>query len=121
MEPDRWLGIEIRHLAALRAVAEECSFGRAAERLGYTQSAISQQIARLEAAVGQRLVERPGGPRPISITEAGTVLLGHADRIVGQMQAARADLAALAAGETGKLRIGSYQSAGTRLLPPLLR
>ena len=71
MESDRWLGLDLRHLLALTAIAEEGSFGRAAERLGYTQSAISQQIATLERIVGLRLVERPGGPRPISLTEAG--------------------------------------------------
>lgn len=121
MKPDGWLGIELRHLAALQAVAKERSFGRAAEQLSYTQSAISQQIAQLERAVGQRLVERPGGPRPVSLTEAGELLLRHSEEIVGRLQAARADLAALAAGEIGTLRIGSYQSVGTRLLPPLLR
>ena len=98
MEPDRWHGVEIRHLAALRAVAETGSFGRAAEQLGYTQSAVSQQIATLEKAVGTKLVERPGGPRPISITEAGNVLLRHADGIVARLRAAQADLAALEIG-----------------------
>ena len=85
MEPDRWLGVELRHLAALEAVARERSFGRAAESLGYTQSAVSQQIATLERAVGERLVERPGGPRPVALTEAGELLLGHAGAIVARL------------------------------------
>jgi DNA-binding transcriptional LysR family regulator len=120
MEPDRWLGVELRHLAALQAVAEEGSFGRAAIRLGYTQSAVSQQIATLERLVGVRLVERPGGPRPISITEAGNVLLRHADGIVARLRAAQADLAALQDGSAGSLRVGTYQSVGARVLPEVM-
>ena len=120
MEPDRWLGVELRHLAALQAVAEEGSFGRAAIRLGYTQSAVSQQIATLERLVGERLVERPGGPRPISITEAGSVLLRHADGIVARLRAAQADLAALQDGSAGSLRVGTYQSVGARVLPEVM-
>src|SRR5215813_14254527 len=98
MKHDQWLGVEIRHFAALQALAEEGSFGRAAERLGYTQSAVSQQIATLERIVGERLVERPGGPRPISLTEAGLLLLRHADSIVARLQAAHSDLDALKEG-----------------------
>lgn len=115
------MGLELRHLIALKAIAEEGSFGRAATRLGYTQSAISQQIAVLERIVGQRLVERPGGPRPISITEAGELLLTHADGIAARLRAAQADLSALSAGDAGPLRIGTYQSVGARVLPTLLR
>ncbi len=120
MESDLWLGVELRHLAALQAVAEEGSFGRAATRLGYTQSAVSQQIATLERIVGNRLVERPGGSRPISLTEAGTVLLRHADGIVARLRAAQADLQALQAGTAGSLRIGTYQSVGARVLPEVM-
>jgi DNA-binding transcriptional LysR family regulator len=121
MEPDRWLGVELRHLAALQAIASEGSFGRAATRLGYTQSAISQQIAALERIVGERLLERPGGPRPVSLTEAGRVLVGHADSIMSRLRAAEADLAALGDGTAGTLRVGTYQSAGARILPELMR
>src|SRR5690349_18701469 len=121
MEPDRWLGVELRHLAALEAVATEGTFGRAAERLGYTQSAVSQQIATLERIVGERLVDRPGGPRPVTLTEAGRVLLRHAESIVARLQAAQADLAALAAGESGSLRVGTFQSVGTKVLPEVMR
>jgi molybdate transport repressor ModE-like protein len=121
MEPDAWLGVELRHFAALQAVANQGSFGRAAERLGYTQSAISQQIATLERIVGEKLVERPGGPRAVSLTEAGHLLLRHADSIVARLQAAQADLHALQAGEAGTLRVGTFQSVGARLLPEIMR
>jgi DNA-binding transcriptional LysR family regulator len=121
MSTDQWLGIDLRHLAALEAVARTRSFGRAARELGYTQSAVSQQIAQLERIVGQRLFHRPGGPRPVEPTEAGLLLLGHADAIVAQLDAARADMAALAEGAAGTLRVGIYQSVGARLLPTLVR
>ena len=121
MEPDRWLGVELRHLAALEAVARERSFGRAAATLGYTQSAVSQQIAALERAVGERLVERPGGPRSVSLTEAGELLRRHAEAIVARLEAARADMTALAHGQAGTLHVGTFQSVGARVLPELMR
>ena len=121
MEPDRWLGLELRHLVALKTIADEGSFGRAAQRLGYTQSAISQQIATLERVVGLRLIERPGGPRPVSLTEAGRILLRHAEAIEARLLAAKADMEALEAGDAGRLRLGTFQSVGTRVLPSLLR
>lgn len=121
MEPDRFLGVELRHLAALEAVAREGSFVRAAAQLGYTQSAVSQQIQTLERIVGERLVERPGGPRPVSLTEAGELLRRHAEAIVARLKAAEADLAALRSGEAGTLRVGTYQSVGARILPTLMR
>ena len=121
MSTNDWLGIDLRHLAALEAVARTRSFGRAARELGYTQSAVSQQIAQLERIVGQRLFHRPGGPRRVEPTEAGLLLLGHADAIVARLDAARADMAALAEGAAGTLRVGIYQSVGARLLPALVR
>jgi DNA-binding transcriptional LysR family regulator len=121
MEPDRWPALDLRHLVALKTIADEGSFGRAADRLGYTQSAVSQQIATLERVVGLRLIERPGGPRPISLTEAGQILLRHAEAIDARLRAAKADMEALSAGEAGRLRIGTFQSVGARVLPTLLR
>ncbi|HYU16098.1 MAG TPA: LysR family transcriptional regulator, partial [Candidatus Acidoferrum sp.] len=118
---ENWLGLELRHLIALKAIAEEGTFGRAAASLGYTQSAVSQQIAMLERIVGQKLIDRPGGPKPVSLTEAGELLLRHADAIAARLQAAQADLAALDAGDGGPLRIGTYQSVGARVLPALFR
>jgi len=113
--------IEIRHLAALEAVVESGSFHRAADELGYSQSAISQQIATLERAAGLQLLERPGGRRPVTPTEAGLRLLRHAKRAAAAMRAAEADLTALAEGEAGSLRVGTFQSAGVRLLPEAMR
>jgi DNA-binding transcriptional LysR family regulator len=121
MEPDRWRGVELRHLVALDAVGRHRSFGLAARELGYTQSAVSQQVAQLERVVGQKLVDRPGGPRRVDLTDAGRLLLRHADAIVAQLDAAKADMAALAEGAAGPLRVGIYQSVGARILPALLR
>jgi DNA-binding transcriptional LysR family regulator len=121
MEADRWLGLDLRHLVALKSIADEGSFGKAAEKLGYTQSAISQQIAALERIVGLKLIERPGGPRPISLTEAGRILLRHADAIQARLLAAKADMAALEAGDAGRLRVGTFQSVGAKIIPRLLR
>jgi DNA-binding transcriptional LysR family regulator len=121
MERDQWTGVELRHLAALEAVGRTRSFHGAARELGYTQSAVSQQIARLEQSVGHRLVDRPGGPRPVDLTDAGRLLLRHADAIVAQLDAAHADMEALAEGAAGPLRVGIYQSVGARILPGTLR
>ena len=121
MDLHDWSGLELRHLIALNAVAEARSFGRAAERLGYTQSAISHQIAALESLVGERLIERARGQRSVELTQAGALLARHADAIVARLRAAQADYAAFAEGAGGLLRIGIYQSVGTRILPTLLR
>ena len=121
MEPDRWLGVELRHFLALEAVSREHSFAKAAVALGYTQSAVSQQIATLERLVGQKLVERPGGPKPVSLTEADRLLLTHAEAIAARVAAAQADLTALEDGEAGTLRVGVFQSVGQRILPELMR
>jgi DNA-binding transcriptional LysR family regulator len=113
--------LELRNLVALVTVASEHSFGRAADRLGYTQSAVSQQIAALERSVGLKLVERPGGRRPVALTEAGARLLHHAENILDSVQLASAEMASLADGRTGTLTVGIYQSIGVRLLPAIVR
>src|SRR5438046_10527278 len=110
MEPDRWLGVELRHFLALEAVAREGSFGKAAVALGYTQSAVSQQIATLERLVGQKLVERPGGPKPVSLTEAGRLLLTHAEAIAPRAAAPQADPTAPRDAPPAALRAGVLQA-----------
>lgn len=113
--------VEIRHLRALQAVAEEGSFIGAADVLGFSQAAISQQIAALERAVGQPMFDRPGGPRPVTLTPAGRLLLRHAQAIADRLATAEEDLADLASGTAGRLRIGTYQSISVQLLPELVR
>lgn len=111
----------LRYLVVLSLVGRTGSFSRAAEELDITQSAISQQIKRLEELVGEKLVERPGGPNPVSLTAAGHILLGHGEAIIARLDSALADLKALSDGESGELRIGCYQSVATQFLPGVLR
>lgn len=113
--------IELRHLATFLAIADLRAFGKAADRLGYTQSAVSQQIAALERAVGAPVFDRPGGPRPVQLTEAGRVLVGYAEAMLGQLQAADAALDAFRDGTRGTLRVGSFQSVSVQLLPLLVQ
>jgi DNA-binding transcriptional LysR family regulator len=119
-DPHAWLGIELRHLAALQAVAEEQSFVRAAKRLGYTQSAISNQIAAFERLVGARLVERARGGSSISLTESGRLLYDHAVVLIARLQAARTDIAASWPELVAVLRVGYFQSVGATVLPRIL-
>jgi len=120
-DADLWSRLELRHLQVLDAIATEGSFWAAADALDCSQSAVSQQVATLERIAGHRLVERSRGRRDVSVTEAGRLLLAHAEAIVARLRAARADLAAYADGAAGVLRVGSYQSAGRRIVPTLLR
>jgi DNA-binding transcriptional LysR family regulator len=103
----RWPGIELLHLEALAVVSDEGSFRRAARKLGYTQSAISQQIAALERAVGHAVLERPSRGRPLALTEVGARLRRLHDTVEHAISAARADVAAAAAGVGHVVRVGT--------------
>jgi molybdate transport repressor ModE-like protein len=116
-----WAGVELRHLLALKAVAEVGSLAGAARHLGYSQPAISQQLAALERLVGLRLVERRAGGRSVRLTEAGERTLGHAEAILVRARAAEADLGALERGVVGNIRLGTIPSVGARIVPDLLR
>ncbi len=117
---DQWGALELRHLDSLRAIARTGSFRAAADELDYTQSAISQHLAGLESIVGVRLVDRGRGRRRVVLTEAGEILVRHADAIAARLSAARADLHAYAEGAAGTLRVGTYQSVSARILPTLI-
>jgi DNA-binding transcriptional LysR family regulator len=112
--------VELRHLHALVAVAEEGSFGRAATRLGFTQSAVSQQVAALERAIGGPVFDRPGGPRRVELTPEGEVLLEGALAVLERLELAADELGRLRAGEAGRLTVGTFQSVSVRLLPDIL-
>lgn len=120
LKADQPWEIDTRHLAALAAIARTRSLSRAAEELNYVQSAVSQQLAALERIVGHRLVNRGTGPKPVTLTVAGASLLAHATWILDRLKVARADLDRLETGASGSIRIGTFQSAGSRLLPRVL-
>jgi molybdate transport repressor ModE-like protein len=107
--------LDVRRMRVLREVAAQGSFSAAAEALNFTQSAVSQHVAALEREVGARLVERR--PRGVRLTEAGQVLVGHADAILARIDSAEEELAALAGLRGGRLRLISFQTGGATLAP----
>jgi len=118
---DQWIGLELRHLAALQAIADTGSFKGAARSLGYTPSAISQQIASLERIVGARVVAREHGRKALGPTEVGRALLVHMEAIEARLGAAKADIDAVAQGVGRPLRVGVFESVERRLLPGVIR
>ena len=112
--------VEVRHLVALRAVAEQGSFGRAAVRLGYSQAAISQQIAGLERAIGVPVFDRPGGPRPVELTPVGRLLVDHARTVIESLARAEREIASLLDGSSGRVSLGAFQSISVQLLPSIV-
>src|SRR5438128_7288975 len=119
--PDNWRSIELKHLRALRAVAETGTFWAASEQLNASLSTVSDHVSAVETLVGVRLIERSRGRRIVPLTEAGRVLLGHAEAIESRLRAAEADFRAYAAGVSGSLRIGIYQSVANKVLPEVMR
>jgi DNA-binding transcriptional LysR family regulator len=107
--------LNVNRLRVLREVAHRGSFSAAADALSYTQSAVSQQIGALEAEVGMTLLERR--PRGVSLTAAGQTLVGHAESVLADLDAAEAALAAIAGLRGGRLRMASFPTAGATLMP----
>jgi DNA-binding transcriptional LysR family regulator len=116
----RFRDVDVRHLEALVAVAEAGTFGRAAARLGFTQSAVSQQIAALERVLDVTLFDRPKGPRPPRLTPAGQLVLDHARVVLNRLEQAADDLAQLREGTRGRLTVGTFQSVSTKVLPEIV-
>jgi DNA-binding transcriptional LysR family regulator len=107
--------LNVQRLKVLREVAAQGSFSAAADALSYTQSAVSQAVARLEAEIGVTLIERDRrGVRP---TAAGAALVEHADGILARLDAAETEVAAIAGVRGGRLRMASFPTAGATLMP----
>src|SRR5690349_13781884 len=104
------LGLELRHLATLDAIARHRSFNRAADELGYTPSAGRRWVGPIDRVLRARVSEPSRAPAPIGLTGPGRVLLGHARAVLAGLAAAATDVDALTRGTAGELRIDRYQS-----------
>jgi DNA-binding transcriptional LysR family regulator len=107
--------LDTRRLRVFREVARHGSFSAAADALGYTQPAVSRQIATLEAELGTVLVMRV--PQGAVLTDAGSLLLDRADAILGRLDDVENELKALAGLEGGRLRLASFASAAASIVP----
>lgn len=107
--------LNVNRLRILKEVAHRGSFSAAADALAYTQSAVSQQIGVLEAETGMTLLQRH--PRGVSLTAAGQTLVGHAESVLADLDAAEAALQAIAGLRGGRLRMASFPTAGATLMP----
>ncbi|ANH92998.1 MULTISPECIES: LysR family transcriptional regulator [unclassified Streptomyces] len=110
--------IEARHLRVLRAVAASGSFSAAARELGCTQPAVSQQMKALEGSAGTPLLVRTG--REMRLTEAGEALVRHAGGILAGLTAAEEEVAAIAGLRAGRVRLVSFPSGSSTLVPTAL-
>ncbi|MFJ8664636.1 LysR family transcriptional regulator [Streptomyces sp. NPDC093600] len=110
--------IEARHLRVLRAVAATGSFSAAARELGCTQPAVSQQMKALESSAGTPLLIRTG--REMRLTQAGEALVRHASGILAGLTAAEEEVAAIAGLRAGRVRLVSFPSGSSTLVPTAL-
>ena len=113
--------LDLRQLRALLAIVDEGSFGRAAQHLGFTQSAVSQQVAALERAVGSPVFDRMGGPKRSKLTPIGVVLVTHTRTVLAQILTAAEEIESLRAGTSGRLTVGTFQSVSVKVLPEIVR
>ncbi len=111
--------MEFKQLRVLQAVGETGSFSAAADRLDYTQPAVSKIVATLERQLGTTLVDR--GIRPLRLTEAGSALAQRAAAAFEQIAAAELEVEAIANVSSGSLRVGTFSSAGAALVVDALR
>jgi len=111
--------MELKQLRVLLAVGDSGSFSAAADRLDYTQPAVSKIVAALERQLGTTLVDR--GIRPLRLTEAGSALAQRAAAAFEQIAAAELEVEAIANLSAGSLRVGTFSSAGAAMVVDALR
>jgi DNA-binding transcriptional LysR family regulator len=112
--------LDLHRLRLLRELEARGTVRAAAQALGYTTSAVSQQLTVLERETGTSLLERVG--RNVRLTEGGLVLVRHAQRLLDAAEAAEAELAQVAAGQVaGVVRVSAFQSAFLRIVAPAVR
>jgi DNA-binding transcriptional LysR family regulator len=107
--------LDLRHLQTLLEVAQTNSYTAAAEKLSYSQSAVSYQMRRLQDEVGMALVVQTG--RSLQLSQAGRALVAHAETVFATLRAAQEELAALAAHSGAIVRITCFQSSCATLIP----
>jgi DNA-binding transcriptional LysR family regulator len=107
--------LDVRRLRVLREVAKHGSFSAAADALGYTQPAISRHVALLERETGATLLERR--PAGVRLTDAGELLVRHADAILARLRDAEQDLDDLLGLRAGRLRMSTITSAAPTIVP----
>lgn len=110
--------VDPRRLMIFRTVVRAGALGAAAREIGWTQPAVSQHLQQLEREAGCTLVLR--GPRGVTPTEAGTLLLARADAIAAQLAMAEEELAGVAALRRGRVRLAAFPSASATLVPRAL-
>ena len=110
--------IDAAGMRVMKAIADEGSFTAAAVSLGYSQPAISQMVRRLEERTGTALVERLG--RTVRLTEAGAVLARHAGPVLSALEAAESEVASIAGLRAGRIRLMSFPSASSTVVPKAL-
>ena len=112
------MDLSVQQLRMLREVADHGTIAAAADQLGYTASAVSQQLASIERVTGVAVLEKSG--RNVLLTDAGRELVVHARRILDQLEEARAAVELVRSHAAGTLRVGMIESVANTLLPSML-
>src|ERR1700694_4194186 len=110
------MALDVRRLRLLREVALRGTIAAAAEALSFTASAVSQQLTTLEREAGAELLERNG--RGVRLTDAGSMLVSHAESILAELERAESDLEELRTTVAGRIRVAAFPSVTAAVLAP---